>query len=72
MKTVSKSGLKFAVHHGHLQLEFVVRYGANTAEEHTRLALPGVVNQEAVKTVDLHVGKAGGDFAQHFGPFGER
>ena len=64
-------GLELSVHHGHLQLEFVIGHGANAAKEYVSLARPGIVDQKPVEAIDIHIGKRSGDLAQHFGAFGE-
>src|SRR6185369_3528335 len=58
---------KAAIHESHLQLVFVIRDGANTAEENLGRVPGGIIHQEPFERIDLDIGIDLDDFAEHFG-----
>src|ERR1700733_10123177 len=52
-----QTGLKAAVHHGHLQFVLVVGDGADAAEEHARFHAPRVFHEQTIEGIHFHVGE---------------
>lgn len=65
-------GSETPVHQSHLKLVFVIRNGANAAQNNARAAVGRIVDQEAVKGCDLDVGKAADYFIEHLDAFFDR
>jgi len=62
-------GVKFSIHQGHLEFEFEIRDGAQSAHDHAGVARAGEIDEQSAETGDLDAWQSGGRVAEQGEPF---